>query len=197
MKFHTVRAAMLAALLAVITCAAQAQNPGPAFPSKPIRWVVPFAPGGPIDVVARLLTPKLAERLGQPVIVENRAGAGGNIGTEAVIKAPPDGYTLLHIVPFLVTNPHFLKGSPNPDELTPVIHLASNTLWLLASSAFPAKNGIGSHRADPRQPRRSELRLLWRASHRRLRTAARTGPQRHDHGHVQGQRAGAERPHER
>ena len=73
------------------------------------------------------------------MIIENRAGAGGNIGTEVVIKAPPDGYTLLHIVPFLVTNPHFLKGSPDPQELTPVIQLANNTLWLLASSAFPPK----------------------------------------------------------
>lgn len=137
MNFHAMRSAMLGALLAVIPCAPQAQ--GPAFPSKPVRWVVPFAPGGPIDVVARLLAPKLAERLGQPVIVENRAGAGGNIGTEVVIKAPPDGYTVLHIVPFLVTNPHFLKGSPDPQELTPVIHLANNTLWLLASSAFAPK----------------------------------------------------------
>lgn len=139
MNFHAVRAAMLAALLAVIACAAQAQDPGAAFPRKPVHWVVPFAPGGPIDVVARLLAPKLAERLGQPVIIENRAGAGGNIGSDAVIKAPPDGYTVLHMVPFLVTNPHFLKGSPHPQELAPVIQLANNTLWLLASSAFPPK----------------------------------------------------------
>lgn len=137
MNFHAVRAGTLAALLALIACAAQAQDP--AFPLKPIHWVVPFAPGGPIDVVARLLGPKLAERLGQPVIIDNRAGAAGNIGTESVIKAPPDGYTVLHMVPFLVTNPHFVKGSPDPQQLAPVIQLANNTLWLLASSAFPPK----------------------------------------------------------
>src|SRR5947209_20219112 len=65
------------------------------FPSKPIRVVVPFPPGGGTDIVARTVTPKMAEILGQPFIVENRAGAGGNIGTEAVAKSPADGYTLL------------------------------------------------------------------------------------------------------
>lgn len=138
MNFHAQRAAVLAALLGVAS-AALAQDPTAAFPNKPIRWVVPFAPGGPIDVVARLLGPKLAERLGQPVIIDNRVGAAGNIGTDSVIKAPPDGYTVLHIVPSLVTNPHFVKGSPDPQQLAPVIYLASNTLWLLASNAFPPK----------------------------------------------------------
>ena len=137
MNLHAVGAALLAALLAFIACGAQAQSP--AFPSKPIRWVVPFAPGGPVDVVARLLAPKLAERLGQPVIIENRPGAGGNIGAEAVMKAPPDGHTLLYVVPFLVTNPYFLKGSHDPRELAPVIHLANNTMLLLASNAFAPK----------------------------------------------------------
>lgn len=141
MNARAVCAAALAALAAAIACAAHSQNPtsGSAFPGRPVRWVVPFAPGGPIDVVARLLSPKLAERLGQPVIIENRAGAGGNIGTEVVIRAPPDGHTLLYVVPFLVTNPSFLKGSPDPLELAPVIHMASNTMLLLASSAFAPK----------------------------------------------------------
>ena len=65
------------------------------FPSKPIRVVVPFPPGGGTDIVARTVTPKMAEILGQPFIIDNRAGAGGNIGTEAVAKSPADGYTLL------------------------------------------------------------------------------------------------------
>ena len=138
MNQGSVRAFALAALAVFIAGPAQARS-GAAFPSKPLRIVVPFAPGGPIDVVARLISPKLGERLSQPVIVDNRVGAGGNIGTDAVIKAAPDGHTLLYAVPFLVTNPYFLQGSPDPRELAPVIQMASNTMLLLAGSAFAAK----------------------------------------------------------
>ena len=65
------------------------------YPTKPVRMVVPFPPGGPADFVARLMGQWLSERLGQQLVIENRAGAGGNIGTEAVVRAPADGYTLL------------------------------------------------------------------------------------------------------
>ncbi len=124
----------------------------PAFPAKPVHLVVPFAPGGPIDVVARLIAPRLSERLGQPMIIDNRVGAGGNIGTDTVIKSAPDGHTLLYAVPFLVTNPFFLKGSPDPRELAPVIQMASNTMLLLGAGAFPPKTVpevIAQIRANP------------------------------------------------
>src|SRR4051794_26408405 len=66
-----------------------------AYPARPVRLIVPFPPGGQIDIIARLAGQWLSERLGQPFIIENRQGAGGNIGTEAVVRAEADGYTLL------------------------------------------------------------------------------------------------------
>jgi tripartite-type tricarboxylate transporter receptor subunit TctC len=65
------------------------------YPTKPVRMIVPFSPGGAADIIGRVLAPKLSENFGQQVIVENRAGASGNIGAEAVAKAPGDGYTIL------------------------------------------------------------------------------------------------------
>jgi tripartite-type tricarboxylate transporter receptor subunit TctC len=139
----TVAHAALFAAAALLSFTAQAQSPstgsGQAFPSRPIRWVVPFAPGGPTDINSRLLAPKLAERLGQPVLVENRVGAAGNIGTEAVAKAAPDGHTVLYVVPAVITNPYFFKGSPDPKELVPIIQVATVPMLLLAANKFEPK----------------------------------------------------------
>jgi len=88
-------AALAAAALGMYAASAQAPQSGPAYPAKPIRLVITFPPGGSTDVVARIVTAKLGERLGQPIVIDNRPGGGGNIGAEAVAKSPADGYTLL------------------------------------------------------------------------------------------------------
>jgi tripartite-type tricarboxylate transporter receptor subunit TctC len=86
---------LLALLLAAAACAAPAAVPAQAYPAKPIRFIVPFAPGGGNDILGRVLAAKLHESFGVPVVVENRGGAGGTIGTEIAAKAAPDGYTVL------------------------------------------------------------------------------------------------------
>lgn len=85
-------ARLLLLALPFLVSGAIAQEP---FPSRPVKLVVPFPPGGPTDITGRLVADKLAQRWGQPVIVENRPGAGGNVGSEAVAKSPPDGYTIV------------------------------------------------------------------------------------------------------
>jgi tripartite-type tricarboxylate transporter receptor subunit TctC len=104
-KRFTAASLALAALLAA--SAAQAQQ----YPAKPVRLVVPFPAGGPADLVARLLSAKLTEHWGQPLVVENRGGAGGNIGTAAVAKSPADGYTLLLTTSVFMCNPSLYKST--------------------------------------------------------------------------------------
>jgi len=131
----TAAAACAAMLLGVC---AHAQTAG-TWPSKSVRWVVPYAPGGPTDVVSRVLAPKLAERIGQSVMVENRVGAAGNIGAELVAKAAPDGHTVLYVVPAVIMNPFFFKSSPDPRELAPVIQVVNLSMVLLANAGFAPK----------------------------------------------------------
>jgi len=97
-------------VLAALTLALPAAAQG--YPSKPIRLVAPFPPGGSVDVVGRLLATKLSDSMGQQMVVDNRSGASGVIGTEVVMNAPPDGYTLLiNTIPF-VTNQFLMPRAP-------------------------------------------------------------------------------------
>ena len=91
------------------------------WPSKPIRLVVPFPPGGLIDIMARLVAPKLAQELGQPVVIDNKPGAGGNLGAAEVARAPADGYTLLMASPPLTISPALYPNMPyKPEQIAPV-----------------------------------------------------------------------------
>jgi tripartite-type tricarboxylate transporter receptor subunit TctC len=126
----------------VIACGAAAQT----FPSKPIRLVVPFAPGGVVDVTARQLGPKLSEALGQPVLVENRSGAGGTLAADFVAKAAPDGHTLLVAFDSHAVNPHIYKGDLRYDtfkDLAPISFIGSIPLLLATNTSFPANDMPG------------------------------------------------------
>jgi tripartite-type tricarboxylate transporter receptor subunit TctC len=115
---------------------------GANYPVKPIRWIVPFPPGGSGDVLARLVSPKLTESFGQQVIIENRSGASGTIGTVAVARSAPDGYTLLsNTLPF-VANPA-LHSKPPYDvirDFEPVMLMANQVSMIALHPSVPVKN---------------------------------------------------------
>src|SRR6266849_1933121 len=119
------RCAWLANLL--VAAYAWAQDPAPGYPSRPIRVIVPFPAGGAADALPRIGGERLAARWGQPVVVENRVGASGSIGTEAVARAEPDGYTLLATPPApLVINPSLYAKLPyDPTQFVPVTVMAA------------------------------------------------------------------------
>jgi tripartite-type tricarboxylate transporter receptor subunit TctC len=127
-------AAMMFAALAAFGAAAQSPSPAAAAQSTPLRLVVPFTPGTGIDLIARTVGPKLGERLGRPVVVDNRAGASGNIGTEAVVRAAPNGSTLLVSVNTLVMNRSLYPQLPfDPvKDLVPVSLTSWGQLLLVA-----------------------------------------------------------------
>jgi tripartite-type tricarboxylate transporter receptor subunit TctC len=111
------------------------------YPTRPVRLVVPFAPGGAVDVLARLVGAKLAEKFGQPVIVENHAGAGGNIGADVVAKSSPDGYTILLNTNGHAITPALYRHLPfDPvNDFAAVTQLVASSLILVASPKFAAK----------------------------------------------------------
>ena len=126
-----------AAALPAVSRVARAQ----AYPARPVRWIVPYPPGGAADPIARLIGPFLSERLGKPVMIENKPGAGANIGTEFVVKSPPDGHTLLFITTANMINATFYRDLSFDfmRDITPVAGLVRLPLVLEVNPSVPVK----------------------------------------------------------
>jgi tripartite-type tricarboxylate transporter receptor subunit TctC len=133
------RRAALAAGIASLAAPAMAQAD---FPSRPIRFIVPSAPGGSLDILARLIARHLGERLGWQVPVENRSGGGGNIGFDAVAKSRPDGYTILIASEPLTVNPSLFRNMPFDPlrDLAPLTMIATLSQVLVVHPGVPARN---------------------------------------------------------
>lgn len=113
------------------------------WPSRPLRWIVPITAGSSPDIIARRIAPRLAEKLAQPVLVENHPGAAHNLAMQLVARSEPDGHTLLHAVTSLVTNAHLYQLAFDPlGDLQPVARIA-NTEWVLV-----ARGGLGVERTE-------------------------------------------------
>ncbi len=140
---HVLRRTALGALVAAAGLLPMAQAQAQAYPSKPVKVIVTFPPGGVADVLARLVAAPLQDALGQPVVVENRAGSGGNIGADVVAKSAADGYTLLMSSGGLVSvNPHIYAKMPfDPTkDITPVASVARVAVFLVARNNLPVNN---------------------------------------------------------
>ena len=137
-----VAATAAAPLLAMLWSSASAQDKAAAYPSRPIRMVVGFAAGGGPDIAARLFAPKLGAALNQQVVVDNRPGAGGSIGEDAVAKAPADGHTLLMCASSLSINPFLYSKLPYDPvrDLTPVSLVGVSAQTLIVLSSLPVKS---------------------------------------------------------
>jgi tripartite-type tricarboxylate transporter receptor subunit TctC len=132
-----VKKLFIATGLALSSCLVMAQS----YPSKPVRMMVAFPPGGPVDIIARLIGPSVSESLGQPVVVENKVGASGNVATAEVAKSSPDGYTLLaHSSAYAVNPTLFTNAGYNPaKDLVPIAVVAQQANIILVNASFPAK----------------------------------------------------------
>jgi tripartite-type tricarboxylate transporter receptor subunit TctC len=127
---------LVALALGLAAAAAAAQE----WPAKPVRFIVPYPPGGGTDVIARILQPRLAEALGQTIVIENRGGAGGAVGTEAAAKSPPDGYTFLFTLSSHTINPLLYKLNYDVErDFAPVTLIVSVPQLVAANPSSPLK----------------------------------------------------------
>ena len=135
---------LLVCCLAVVCASAIAPGWAQSYPNRPIRIVVPTAPGGGPDVVARFIAPRLTEMLGQQIVIDNRAGANAMIGADVVAKSPPDGYTWLFGTGQNTINPSVMKKVPHDivEDFTAVSLVYLSSYLLPALPAVPAKSDI-------------------------------------------------------
>ncbi|HZN26881.1 MAG TPA: tripartite tricarboxylate transporter substrate binding protein [Burkholderiales bacterium] len=135
---------MMLRVIALMLLALAAGTPpafAQAFPTKPIRLILPFPPGGPSDILGRAMSQRLGEQMGQQVIADNRPGAGGNLGLELTAKAPPDGYTLVLSSPLIALSPSlYSKLNYEQKDLAPVSLVAQIQNVVLVHPSVPAKN---------------------------------------------------------
>lgn len=139
-EIHVGRRSLIKIALASLMLQSQGQAFSQAYPSKPIKIIVGFAPGGPLDVVTRLIAKELSEVLGQAVVVDNKAGASGQIATDTVASSAPDGYTLLSTASTFIVNP-ILSNRKQPDPLLDFVAVSQTALLptiLVVSKDFPA-----------------------------------------------------------
>src|SRR4029078_913329 len=131
------------ALALLFSAAVSAQGDAAAtYPSRPVRWIVPFTPGASNDIIARLVGQKLGDAWGQQFVVDNRPGAGGSIGADTVAKAAPDGYSLLLANPGPSVNTPMMmrKTSYKDEDFTNIVFIGYAPLLILANPKFPANN---------------------------------------------------------
>jgi tripartite-type tricarboxylate transporter receptor subunit TctC len=147
------RTVVQAAAAAAVFCFQFAGAFGQSYPTKPIRLIAPFAPGGGIDILARGIATPAAESFGQPIVVDNRPGAGGMTGAEMVAKAPPDGYTLIMVASTYATTSAYGRPSYDPiDGIEPIVLIGTTGLVLTVHPSIPAKSVkelVGYAKANP------------------------------------------------
>lgn len=130
---------LLFAALAATGLAVVPAHAADTWPSKPIKIIVPYTPGGSTDIVTRIVMEKLGPRLNQTIVVENRPGANSSLGSALAAKAEPDGYTFLSMLPAYIINFHLYKLGYTPADLTPVVQMADLPLFLFVSNELPVK----------------------------------------------------------
>src|ERR1700737_2562510 len=141
----TMTAFLRGALFVLVCLGSLAAGPAPSsaadYPNRPVRWLIGFAAGGPVDIVARIMSQWLSEHFGQQFVVENRAGSGGNLAAAAAVTSPPDGYTLLFVAPNNAISTSLYKKLPYDfiRDTVPVASIMQLTNMLVVSNAMPVK----------------------------------------------------------